>query len=501
LTELDISSNAINTGLAPLAPLENLQILNLSANPGGDYSQLSALSGLTTLDLSWAAVTNLNWMASLTNLFRLTVPHNQVSDVTPLVSQGQLGMVDLSYNPIINFFVLSNLTSLGSVTVEGDHIRDIGFVASLSNLTTIDISYNLVTNIDVLLDPPGLSAVYMLRNLLDLSPGSDALSVIGALEDRGIWVSYQPQWGPPQVQIRPVWVIPANETSYLRFLANDDVTAARQLSFTATSSNPGLIPNTNISIAWWTFGLTLGVTPVSNQVGSAGITLTATDSLGLAVSTNVVVQVQSAQRLDGQAFNSSNFVWETSSTSPFYVQSNITHNGGATLKSGGAGSWLETTIQGPGTLDFWYLGVSTGWVSGEFIATCPGSALACELPLGIVPSWNEGLVSLPAGAWTLRWDTTLDDPTTVSNAFWLADVTFTPGSSGSWVSVQGRPIGGVLGLVLHDELGSTNDLEVSSDLRNWQQLSRVIFYYSTFPFTDQNAFSASRFYRLHRVSQ
>lgn len=498
LTSLDISSNTA-TDLRPLSGLINLQVLDRQASPGCDYTPLSGLAGLRWLNLGEAGLTNLNWASGL-GLVAFSAPHNQISDIAPVSTMGELNQINLDYNPLTNTSVLGLLTNLQMLSVGYDHISDFGFLVNMTNLTDLYIFGNLATNIDMLLTLTNLRVVDLRFNLLDLSSGSPSADLIQGLQTR-CTVYFQPQWQPPQIQLQPQWFIPANQPSYLTFWAVDSSTEVDRLSVCASSSNPGLLSDTNISINWWMFGWSLAVNPTTNHTGNATVTVTITDSVGLSSAQTIQLQVTNAQPLDGHALNCTNVVWETSGTMPFFSQTNVTEDGLVAAQSGGPGSWLETAVTGPGVLAFWYLGQSALYShSLEFTATCASSNLSSHLLIGDV-AWTQVTINIPPGYWTLRWEPTLDDyPNSGWSTCWIANVTFTPGMTYPWLSnpVQGGPDD--FRILLNGDIGATYEIQTSTDLTHWASIATRTFYAPMIPFQDQSLAPAVRFYRLHKIA-
>jgi hypothetical protein len=66
------------------------------------------------------------------------------------------------------------------------------------------------------------------------------------------------------------------------------VPAAEMLTVTASSSNPALVPNSNIVVSGTGTSRTVTVTPVANQIGTATITITGWDGTSTASDTFVV---------------------------------------------------------------------------------------------------------------------------------------------------------------------------------------------------------------------
>lgn len=67
-------------------------------------------------------------------------------------------------------------------------------------------------------------------------------------------------------------------TASIPFVIGDEETLATALTLTATSSNPGLLPNANIQLLGTGANRSITLTPATNQFGTAGITLVVSDT-------------------------------------------------------------------------------------------------------------------------------------------------------------------------------------------------------------------------------
>jgi hypothetical protein len=115
-------------------------------------------------------------------------------------------------------------------------------------------------------------------------------------------------------------------TAAIPFTVGDIETAAAALTVTATSSNPTLIPNANITLGGSGANRTVTVTPAANQLGSGTVTLTVSDG-GLTASTSFIVTVT------GTAVES----WRHA-------------NFGTTANSGAAGDFADPDLDGNANL-------------------------------------------------------------------------------------------------------------------------------------------------------
>src|SRR5206468_3437980 len=112
----------------------------------------------------------------------------------------------------------------------------------------------------------------------------------------------------------------------------------------------------------------------------------------------------------------------------WFGQTNVTHDGVDAAQSGAIGdsqqSWVETTVAGPGTLNFWWK------ISSEF-----GYDFLSFLINGVEQSgkvsgevdWQQKTVDLPPRNQTLRWQYSKDSNGAVGqDVAWLDQVSFVP---------------------------------------------------------------------------
>ena len=98
---------------------------------------------------------------------------------------------------------------------------------------------------------------------------------------------------PPTISGIPNTTVAANTaTPALAFTVGDAETSAASLTVSATSSNPTLVPNANISLGGSGASRTVKVTPAANQSGSATISLSVSDGT-LSATTSFTLTVNS----------------------------------------------------------------------------------------------------------------------------------------------------------------------------------------------------------------
>jgi hypothetical protein len=249
------------------------------------------------------------------------------------------------------------------------------------------------------------------------------------------------------------------------------------LSTGAKAANTNLLPAKSLVLArytydpWWT----LAATPTTGQTGTTTITLTATNDAGLSTAWQVLTTVSPPVPLGGGPLsNWTNLIWETAANAPWFVQTNITHNGLPAAQSGAIGdgqeTWLQTTVFGPGTLTYWRkVSSETGFDLLEFYVD--GLRLTNFFISGEV-DWQQQIVSVPSGGQTIVWEYAKDESGSSGlDAGWVSGVTFV--FTGLWLEPTGPPANGQLHLVLHGSPGSNYEIESASNLVSWSTLATI----------------------------
>ena len=312
---LNLDHNNISD-LSVVATLPDLRSLDMGYNPLPDVSQVSPFTNLTALLLSGDSISDLASIQTLGQLTCLTLCSNQVSDLAPLTALTNLEELGIGWNAVTNWEALAACTNLTSLWLDGNSVSNLNFVqgltrlnalglrhnrlgdlielGGLTNLIAVHAEYNRLTDLAALENLPSLSGVQVAGNLLDLSDGSVTMSLIQNLQGRGVNVNYLPQNQPPSILVVSNWIIAADATSALRFSASDEATPSDKLLVTASSSNPDLIPSSNIFVETGINQL-LGVTPSPSQTGTATVALTVADETGSTTNASVLVTVVAPQ--------------------------------------------------------------------------------------------------------------------------------------------------------------------------------------------------------------
>jgi internalin A len=149
LTSLDIGYIS-TTNLAALAGLTNLQGLSAGGNYAGTAGMLSNLANLTTLSFEFNAAPDASPLAKLTNLWWLQFENNRVTNVSVLTNKTKLQNLYLSGNQIQDLTPLSRLTNVNSLSLSGNGFTNIAPLAALTSLAWLAMQSNHVQNISPL---------------------------------------------------------------------------------------------------------------------------------------------------------------------------------------------------------------------------------------------------------------------------------------------------------------------------------------------------------------
>lgn len=110
------------TGLEQAYNLETLLIQNQQQL--SDFSVLSSLTQLTTLEISNSGLSDISILSVLTNLQHLNLANNAIQEISTLSGLTSLTSLDLRYNQITNVNPLETLTNLEKIWVVGNPITD-----------------------------------------------------------------------------------------------------------------------------------------------------------------------------------------------------------------------------------------------------------------------------------------------------------------------------------------------------------------------------------------
>jgi len=478
LVRLSLSDNSI-TDLTPLQNLVSLSDLRLGSNSVTDLSPLAGLTGLSVLDASWNPLVNPSPLAALTNLTELYLVHDLLTNLNFLSTLAGLSILDLSTNKITDLTPLAGLTNLGVLNLEQNHVTDISSITNIPYLTYLDVRLNLLgTNMDPL---------------------------IRGLRNRGIIVLTQPQRQPPVIDVRTNWVLAAGAASSVPVVVSDTGPQDEPLPVSVTHLVPswGVTLNPAINPAGpgqWTLTVTNPAVPAVTDL----ITFSVTNDVGLWSSKLVTATPTTFLPIQDQLLGELGLIWTSSGAAPWFGQSLMTRAGHAVAQAGAVGnlqsSILQTSVNGPGRLTFWWR------VSSEF----EGDVLSFQVTnhsleiSGQSADWHREVVNVPPGPQTLTWQYSKNGSLSVgADTGWIDGVTFEPGI---WLDLLGRPSGNQVQLVLHAIPGRVYAVQVSTNLAsgpvtNWVALQPLVMVTNTtMYFTETNAVSGTRLYRLQEMT-
>ncbi len=144
------------------------------------------ISGLTQLDASRGGITSLVGIQNLTGLTILELDDNPwISDLSALSGLTSLKRLGLSGNSISDISALSGLTSLTFLSLATNSITDISALSGLTSLSSLYLNSNVnLSNIQPLLDNTGLGT----GDRVFLRGANVGCADVAALEAKGVTV-------------------------------------------------------------------------------------------------------------------------------------------------------------------------------------------------------------------------------------------------------------------------------------------------------------------------
>jgi len=130
----------------------NLTSLDLSFHAISDISPLAGLTKLTSLSLGGNPVTDLTPLSGLTNLTWLALFNCQAEDYSPLSNLINLDGIMLDYSTINDIGVLSGLTKLQSVSLTNTQVSDLSPLAALTELKSLKLEACPITDYSPIAD-------------------------------------------------------------------------------------------------------------------------------------------------------------------------------------------------------------------------------------------------------------------------------------------------------------------------------------------------------------
>jgi uncharacterized repeat protein (TIGR02543 family) len=193
------SYGAVRATITVTFPDPNLEtaIRQAIGKPSGDIYDTDLLP-LTILQVPHKSVSNLSGLEYCTNLQILYLQDNQIADISALASLTKLQTLWLDYNQISNISTLASLTNLQKLDLGNNYkISNISALVNLTKLQTLFLDNNQIADISALVTNQGLASgddVNLQYNYLDVTAGSQDMADIQTLINRGVNVTYLPQY-------------------------------------------------------------------------------------------------------------------------------------------------------------------------------------------------------------------------------------------------------------------------------------------------------------------
>ena len=142
-----------------------------NSNNISDFSPLSNLTRLRTLDLADTGISDITLLSNLTGLEILNLGNNDISDVSALSNLTSMRFLHLFNNDISDVSTLSNLASLERLSLSGNDISNIAPLSNLASLRLLDLGSNDISDISALSSWMSLDYLFFYNNnITDLSP-------------------------------------------------------------------------------------------------------------------------------------------------------------------------------------------------------------------------------------------------------------------------------------------------------------------------------------------
>ena len=187
-----INSNTVSN-FSPLSGLTRLRTLDLSGISISDVSPLADFTKLTELNLHNNSISDVSALAGLTKLTRLYLWNNSISDVSALAGLTKLNILWLNNNTISDVSPLAGLTKLNWLNLSNNSISDVSALSGLTQLTSLSLAYNSISDVSPLL---GLNLTGTWRDSTGLYLQGNPLSYasinthIPAIQAKGIEVKF-----------------------------------------------------------------------------------------------------------------------------------------------------------------------------------------------------------------------------------------------------------------------------------------------------------------------
>ena len=260
------SLNLVRSSSNPaVVPDSGLTISGAGTNRTLTIAPVPDQSGVTLISIVLSDPEGL----SVTNRFNLTVA--AVNDAPTLAT-----IADVTVNEDSGTVALP---LSGISTGATNELQFLSFSAVSTNLTLLastEITYlhpRSTGTLQLVTRPNAVGTTLVTVTVDDGAPSNRLVS-------RSFRITVLPVNDAPVISILADRAINEDTVANLSFTLMDQETPATSLTVTARSSNPALVPDANLVLGGAGTNRTLAITPLTNQSGTATITLTASDSNG-----------------------------------------------------------------------------------------------------------------------------------------------------------------------------------------------------------------------------
>lgn len=174
LQTLDLSGCTISAGsLDAIAGLTGLRVLRLNNCALTDINALSQLTALTELQLANNSLTDIGVTSLMLDLETVTLTNNPITSIAGLSACTKLKSLDISGCSVTSIASLSGKTALETLLAGNNQIADLSPLEGCTALSVLEVPYNLVSDISVLAQLPALTRFVGNNNQITAVPDFD----------------------------------------------------------------------------------------------------------------------------------------------------------------------------------------------------------------------------------------------------------------------------------------------------------------------------------------
>jgi hypothetical protein len=134
--------------ISPLAPLTQLEALDLTVNEITDLAPLAKMTRLRYLALADNAVTDITPLAGMVNLDDLSLEGNKIDSVKSLESLVNLRVLNLSFNRVVSIEAIGKLRKLEALQIQDNLVKTIDPASGLPLLRFLYAYQNRIVNLE-----------------------------------------------------------------------------------------------------------------------------------------------------------------------------------------------------------------------------------------------------------------------------------------------------------------------------------------------------------------